>query len=146
MQKTLVEVLGEERGKTMYSMAWLVERVRFHIDSDRCRGEVFIAETEGARKFAGHTIVRIELEDGQPFGLFSTFYVVPEFRRRLVATALIQRGEEWMKDRGLERAATDTSLTNDRLIQLCKKQGYKKIFQNAEMLRLSKNFDRVNLI
>lgn len=97
MRATLVEVLGKDRGGTMYTHEWLCERVRFHLDSDRCDGAVFVADGEGLR---GHTIVRRETwEDGSTFGLFSTFWVEPESRRSGLGALLVATGEGWMRSR-----------------------------------------------
>ena len=41
MRATLVEVLGLARGVALYDHDWLVARVRWHLDPERCDGEVF---------------------------------------------------------------------------------------------------------
>lgn len=33
MRQTLVEVLGPEKGTALYTMEWLLERVRWHLDN-----------------------------------------------------------------------------------------------------------------
>ncbi|CAN0477795.1 unnamed protein product, partial [Phaeothamnion confervicola] len=86
MRETLLEVLGY----CEYSLDWLRERVKFHLQV----GAVFVVEAD---RILGHTIVREE--DGK--GLFSTTYVLPESRRLGVADALLDRGEEWMRSRGM---------------------------------------------
>jgi hypothetical protein len=45
MRETLIEVLGNERGETMYTLAWLDNRVREHIDG-RLEGAIFVAVDE----------------------------------------------------------------------------------------------------
>ncbi len=138
MRQTLVEVLGEERGVAMYSMEWLEDRVRFHLDASRSEGAVFLAETD--EEIVGHTITRVERDDGgAPFGLFSTTYVVPPHRGRGVASALLRRGEAWMRERRLAYAATDTSDTNVKLIALYEKHGYAIALRAGEMVRLQKS-------
>lgn len=123
MRRTLVEVLGEERGTALHTMDWLRERVRWHLLPGR-RAQVFLAEApDGA--VVGHTIVRVEVgEGGVEHGLFSTTYVAPEARGRGAATRLLQRGEQWMRASGVTRAITYTSATNVKLIHLYRKQGY----------------------
>lgn len=82
MRETLIEVLGDRRGEAMYSIEWLKDRVMFHLDPARSTGQVFVAENETG-EITGHFIVRIEqTESGESFGLGSTIYVVPVFRRR----------------------------------------------------------------
>ena len=136
MRDTLIEVLGYERGSSMYSLEWLEQRARFHLDPAVCQGEIFVAEVED--KIVGHTIVRIEGGEGQHFGLFSTFYVLPDFRRQSIAEEFINIGEKRMKELGVNEAATDTSLENKKLINLLQKFGYRETFRNDEMLRMSK--------
>lgn len=131
MRATLEEVLGAEQGGTMYTMAWLINRVRQHIDGD-LNGEVLLAEDQ-AGQIIGHTIVRLDLgRVGDTIGLFSTIYVVPAYRRQAVASQLIQSGEAWMAAHGLHTFATYTSVTNTKLIHLFQKHGYRVAEHIAE--------------
>ena len=57
MRATLMEVLDPARGEAMYTIEWLDDRVRQHLDG-RHVGAVFVAEDDG--EIVGHTIVRIE--------------------------------------------------------------------------------------
>lgn len=124
MRDTLVEVLGGERGASMYSLEWLVRRVRWHLDPDQVVGEVFVAEDRQGR-IVGHTMVRVaEDEPGRPLGLFSTTYVVPSARHRRVATRLLERGEGWMIAYGLTEARTYTDVDNAKLQALYTERGY----------------------
>lgn len=124
MKRTLVEVLGEAQGAGMYSDAWLEERVREHLDPARLNGQVFVSQDDGGA-ITGHTIVRVERDEGgHAFGVFSTTYVEPGSRRSGVADALIARGEDWMRERGVTAAQTWTSDTNDPLLALFRKHGY----------------------
>jgi len=136
MRATLVEVLGAERGGAMYDMDWLRQRVRWHLDPASCTGQVFVAE-DAAGRIVGHTIVRVEAADGAPFGLFSTTYVAPEARRASVATRLLERGEAWMRERGLGAAETWTDPGNAKLIRLFEGRGY-ALTPAGEMVRLSR--------
>lgn len=124
MKLTLVEVLGEGQGAALYSDAWLEDRVREHLDPARLDGQVFVSvSVTGA--LTGHTIVRVEHDEaGRAFGVFSTTYVEPGSRRGGVADALVLRGEEWMRERGVTAAQTWTSETNDPLLALFRKHGY----------------------
>lgn len=126
MRATLIEVEGESVGSALYSMDWLRDRVMFHLDPQRSEGQVLLV-VEPEDKVLGHTIVRREAgPDGRAFGLFSTTYVVPDARRRGVAEALLQAGEQWMRSRSLTHAATWTSATNIGLIRLYSKHGYRQ--------------------
>jgi GNAT superfamily N-acetyltransferase len=124
MRQTLIEVLGEARGSAMYSLTWLEQRVRWHLDSHETVGEVFLAETlDGA--IVGHTIVRVDKDDaGAPIGLFSTIYVDPAFRNGGVAKQLLTCGEAWMVRRALPRAVTYTDADNIKLQNLFIARGY----------------------
>lgn len=137
MRLTLIEVLGEERGGGMYTMDWLRDRVRFHLDPVRSTGAVFVAELDGV--VLGHTIVRVDADDdGGRIGLFSTTYVDPVSRRAGVAAALLGEGERWMRAHDLDTSFTYTSTTNDRLIALFGKHGYALVDTRGEMVRLRK--------
>jgi GNAT superfamily N-acetyltransferase len=124
MRRTLVEVLGEERGTALYTMEWLVERVLWHLDPGKSAAQVFLAEARDG-SILGHTIVRRETaEDGLEYGLFSTTYVDPAARRRGAATGLLRRGEEWMIGQGMRRAVTYTAAGNTGLVRLYERFGY----------------------
>lgn len=143
MRETLIEVLGEERGASMYTMEWLRDRVRFHLGRTRSTGEVFVAEGEGGQGILGHVIVRIDRDDNLvPIGLFSTIYVQPDARRSGIASKLVSVAERWIDGRSLARAMTYTSDTNVRLMRLFEKHGYhvSARFAAEEMVRLEKVF------
>lgn len=142
MRLTLVEVLGDEEGGSMYTAEWLEDRVLEHLDPARLHGQVFVAvEPDG--RLAGHTIVRIEHDEGGgAFGLFSTTYVAPESRRAGVADALIERGEEWMREQHVTASQTWTADSNGPLLSLFRKHGYALTMRVPEkkMVVLSKAF------
>ena len=124
MRATLIEVEGEATGTELYSMDWLRERVRWHLDSAAVVAKVLLA-VDADGEVTGHTIVRSELDaKGGAFGLISTTYVVPSARRSGVAEALLQAGEHWIRSQSLESCATWTSSTNSKLIRLYAKHGY----------------------
>ncbi len=138
MRATLVEVVDPDNGAAMYTMDWLRDRVRWHLNPDKCTGQVFLAARDDGH-ISGHTIVRAETtDDGRPFGLFSTFYVAPEARHQGLGGALLARGEAWMVTRGLVEAATFTAVTNRPLIALCEGRGYTLTPAPPEMVRLSR--------
>jgi GNAT superfamily N-acetyltransferase len=125
MRATLVEVLGEPRGGSMYTMDWLIERVRWHLNPAECDGQVLLCEAAPGG-VVGHIIVRRDLEPSLgTLGLISTIFVVPEFRRQAVAKALIAHGEQWMLTRKLPLAATYTNVSNTRLHRLFESLGYR---------------------
>lgn len=158
MRLTLIEVEGPEVGGSMYTIDWLVDRVRFHLDPARSEGAVFVAAALGSdgqdihSRVVGHTIVRVESEPERPrFGLFSTTYVAPSRRRSGVAGRLLARGEEWMIARSLPSACTWTSASNQGLIRLYEGRGY-SIVESAihegtgtRMVRLERPFTEADI-
>jgi ribosomal protein S18 acetylase RimI-like enzyme len=139
MRETLVEVLGEQEGRSMYTLDWLKERVLFHLDPTKSTAQVFLSENaEG--EITGHAIVRIEEEGGTRIGLFSTTYVAPHFRRQAIASDLILEGEAWMISHGLSVAVTYTSDSNTKLINLYSNHGYQitESYPEKKMIRLAR--------
>ena len=125
MRQTLVEVLDEERGNSMYTMEWLIKRVLWHLEPTEVVGQVFVAENAQSN-IVGHTIVRIDSDDdGNDIGLFSTTYVEPASRRFGVAKLLLKQGEEWMRQHGMPEAVTYTDKDNVKLQNLYLTYGYK---------------------
>jgi GNAT superfamily N-acetyltransferase len=140
MRLTLIEVLGREVGAGMYSTDWLGARVRWHLDPTQCTGEVFLIEAQG--QILGHVIVRVDVEaENARVGLFSTIYVLPNWRRRGLGEALLTHGERWLIAQNIAGLATNTSESNAPLISLFKKHGYNitMIVSKAHMVRLSKS-------
>lgn len=126
----------------MYSMDWLRDRVRWHLDGRAA--EVVVAE-DPAGAIVGHTIYRIEADaDDAPFGLVSTTYVVPQARRLGVAQQLLARAESWFRGHGLPQCCTWTSSTNAPLIALYARNGFMQVeralneLTHTPMVRLAK--------
>lgn len=156
MRMTLMEVLGAEEGAQLYTLDWLRERVRFHLDPDQCVAQVLLAESEEEddaastsaassleSKILGHAIVRVEPARGKAvpsspdeYGLMSTIYVPPDHRRQGIAEALLDAVETWVSARGLARCATNTGKHNLKLIQLMEKRGYEIRLRTEDMVQL----------
>ena len=127
----------------MYSMDWLIERVKFHLNPENCIGAILVAEDAG-QGIVGHTILRVENdEELGRFGLFSTFYVVPEYRNIGIASRFIEAGEEWMADNGMDTFRTFTATDNERLHRLMRRHGYEIEIEKGEMVSLCKTVDRL---
>jgi GNAT superfamily N-acetyltransferase len=140
MRDTLIEVLGPRRGASMYSLDWLRERVRAHLDPDARRAAVLLAY-DSAGAVVGHTILRLEAQDGVSLlGLFSTTYVTHAMRRSGVAGRLLEAGEKWLIARGAATLATDTDENNLPLRNLYERRGYSVVFHdpNSQMIRLAR--------
>lgn len=93
MRQTLMEVLGDERGRQLYELDWLENRVRQHLDPNELAGQVFLSEDDDDT-ITGHTMVRLDKDAvGNSIGLFSTIFVLPGHRKAGVGRALIVCGE-----------------------------------------------------
>lgn len=132
MRRTLMEVIGDEEGESLYTMDWLERRVRYHLDPDQCEGQVFISVMPDGQRL-GYTIVRREEPS---LGLFSTTYVEMEWRRQGVARALLEQGERWMRELGLTLAATYTAENNEKLHRLYLNRGYRLIPAESGFVKL----------
>jgi GNAT superfamily N-acetyltransferase len=146
MRDTLIEVEGHEVGGALYTIEWLRERVRWHLNPQTAIAKIFLA-IDADEEIIGHTIVRKEIDEhGNVHGLFSTTYVVPAARKTGTADKLLSSGERWMMEVGLPSAATWTSATNAKLIALYAKRGYVETAQHVHevtgtvMVKLERNF------
>lgn len=135
MQDTLVEVVGEARGRAMYSMDWLRERVRFHLDPSRT-ASVLVAEDESG--IVGHAIGREEHDALGRHGWFSTIFVAPSHRRRGVAVLLADAMEAWLTSLGVSRLAYATGAHHARVIAFFERRGYRITAREGEMVRLER--------
>ena len=144
MLATLVEVLGEERARSMYTLDGAVQKVMWHLKSAEVVGEVFVVETaEGV--IVGHTIVRVdEDEEGQEIGLFGTTYVIPAARNAGLAASLLKRGEQWMLAQGMNQAVTYTDEHNIKLQNLYRDQGYTMSEMPKQFVKLAKSLRNEN--
>ena len=140
MQLTLIEVLGEEKGKSMYSMEWLVQRVLFHL-SDQTTGKVLVCE-DSKGEICGHAIGRLEHDaSSDAYGFFSTIFVDSKSRRSGFATALMDALESWFRTLGVKRVVYNTAESNTKLIKLFECDGYAITLRQSEMVELTKVFD-----
>jgi GNAT superfamily N-acetyltransferase len=138
MKQTLVEVLGEEEGTALYSMEWLVQRVRWHLDPLQTTATIYLAEAADGH-IAAHAIARIEHEgDGERYGYFSTVFVEPASRNKGVARALIARVESWLRSMNMPRVVYNTAGHHAPMIRLLERHGFRITHRAAEMVQLTK--------
>ena len=135
MRQTLVEVLGEEKGGSMYSMDWLIERVRWHLDSKNTNGRVFLLEND-EDAVVGHAIARIDF--GCSFGYFSTIFIQPSSRRNGFAKDLIKHVEDWFSREAMPKVVYNTADNHVAIIGLFRSQGYSITHAESEMVQLTK--------
>lgn len=138
MRQTLVEVLGPERGAQLYSMDWLLDRVRWHLDASRTVARIFLAE--GAHgEISGHAIARIEHDDGDlAYGYFSTIFVAPGARNRGVADALIRHTLAWLQSLEVPKIIYNTASNHSKLIRLFERHGFQITHREDAMVQLTK--------
>lgn len=140
MRKTLIDVLGEEKGCALYTVEALIDRVRWHLDTAKRNGRVYLSQDE-LGNITGQTLARVETDEtGTEFGRFSMVYVEPEFRRRGIAAQLISTVEHWFQDLGMPKIIYNTGETNQRVIDLFCRRGYRVTYWNreGEMVQLTK--------
>lgn len=138
MRQTLVDVLGDERGESMYTMEWLVDRVLWHLDPKKTKAKVFLA-TGDKDHIVGQAIVRLESDTADSnYGYFSTIYVEPSSRGQGVATRLVETVEKWLLKNGIETVIYNTASDNSRLIGLFQFLGYHLFETHDDMVQLKK--------
>ena len=101
MQATVIEVEGKAIGRSLHSLDWLRERVRWHL-AHPCAAVWLVLDGE---RILGHSIVRAEGQGADRHGLVVTTYVLPAARRRGIAQQLLDHDEAWMRGQGLTRVA-----------------------------------------
>lgn len=135
MRETLTEVLGEGKGEALYSMDWLLERVRWHLDPDNTNGRVFLTEDKTGN-ITGHAIARIDKDS--PFGYFSTIFVENEARRSGLATKLVEKVEAWFVESGMPEVVYNTADNHTAVIDLFRSHGYDITHSAGGMVQLTK--------
>lgn len=145
MRKTLIDVLGEDQGKAMYTLDWLENRVRWHLEL-RNNAKIYLAENAN-KNIIGQAIVRAEKdENGRDYGYFSTIYVAPEFRDQGVATNLIHQVENWCQASGFYKIIYNTAEDNHKLIRLYEKFGFSITLRESKMVQLTKSAMNITII
>lgn len=145
MRKTLIEVLGSDKGKSMYSLEWLVQRAQQHVDGTL---EGFILGFEINNKIRAHIMGRIECNDKGSYGLVSTIYVDPCLRRSQMGSKLLSQAEKrLMENDSVRFIRTYTDQNNEPLIGLMLRNGYQKesVSTEKEMICLSKDTEAMGL-
>lgn len=138
MRQTLVEVLGEEKGTQLYSMEWLLDRVRWHLDPSQTHAKIFFVETDKGENTA-HAIARIETDkNGDKYGYFSTIFVEPNSRNQGLAKSLLLHVEAWFREMKMPKAIYNTAENHAKLIGLFESHGYEMTHRESEMVQLTK--------
>lgn len=138
MRQTLIDVMGAERGGEFYSLDWLVDRVRWHLAPERTAKVLVVEGSDG--RIVGHAIVRVEVdEEGASFGYFSTIFVEEASRRRGLATRLMASAEGWVRGHQLRRVVYNTAASNERLLPLFQRHGYRVTLREGDMVQLTKD-------
>ena len=138
MRDTLVDVLGEKKGVSLYSEKWLKERVLWHLSPDRTTA-IFLGELDN-HDIVAQAIVRTEKDSkGTSYGYFSTIYVTPESRGHGIAKQLIEVVENWCLEKQMTYVTYNTASDNYKVINLFKKYYFEIIHKENNMVQLQKN-------
>lgn len=141
MRQTLIDVLGPEKGSSMYTMEWLIDRVRWHLDSTNTTARVLLSQNSDGQ-ITGQAIARIERgEDGGSYGYFSTLFVDVGSRRQGIATSFVAFVECWFRELRIPKIVYNTAHNNSKLIDLFKKHGYRITHSGSEMVQLTKTLE-----
>jgi len=142
MRETLVEVLGPERGGSLYTLAWLENRVLEHLEPILGPSRVLLAR-EPEATVVGHSLLRTDDWQGERVGLVSTTYVLGSFRRQGVGRRLLRAAEAWFADNHLPVSSTVTEPANQKLINLYLGEGYHLETVNQNFVRLSRRLSEL---
>lgn len=138
MRKTLIEVLGEEKGSALYSMEWLTNRVLWHLDPNQTTANIFLIENNN-HEILGHAIARIDKdESGNPYGYFSTVFIEPSSRNKGLATSLVLQVESWFKELRMGKIIYNTAENHSKLIRMFEGLGFQITHREPEMVQLTK--------
>lgn len=143
LRQTLVEVLGEEKGTGLYSMEWLLDRIRFHLDPQETK-KIFLVDDD-AGHIRAQAIARVEREGQSSYGYFSTIFVEPNFRNQGLATRLILHVESWFRRLNMPKIIYNTADNHTKLIRLFERHGYRITLYASEMVQLTKEL-KVNFL
>ena len=73
---------------------YIVEKI------ERTEAEVFICEEGGG--IIGFTVVEIDNDGGEPFGVICDLYVLPENRIKGLGSLLLNEGLSWLRSNGIK--------------------------------------------
>lgn len=137
MRQTLIEVLGKKKGTELYTMNWLVDRVKWHLNPKTTTAKIYLAENDSG--LLGHAIARLEYDKSSTvYGYFSTLFVSPEARRKGLAHAFIDHVEKWLCSQKVARIVYNTAEDHSVLIRLLESHGFKIALHEKEMVQLIK--------
>lgn len=138
MRQTLIEVLGEKRGTELYTMDWLIDRVKWHLNPKTTTAKIYLAENDSG--LLGHAIARLERDESSTvYGYFSTLFVLPEARRKGLAHSFIDQVENWLRSKNVTRIVYNTAEDHAVLIRLFESNGFRIALREKEMVQLVKN-------
>ena len=95
---------------------------------------------------AGFVIAQIEVEENDEYGHIVTINVAPKFRRKGVATKLLQEIENFLKQRSINQIRLEVREDNNAALKLYNKLDYKtqgkldRYYGNKHGIYLNKTF------
>ena len=87
---------------------------------------IFFVKINDTKEYSGFAFCNISsgLESGADYIWINELYVEPEYRRKGVASEIMNFIENWAKENGIKYIATVTGKTNETAMGLYKKIGY----------------------
>lgn len=99
-------------------------RIRESICNHIATGRILVARDDGIRGFVMYTVEVERYEQDIRRGLVENLYVEPAYRNEGVGTALLNRAEQELSDRGVDVVALDVMADNEEGRRFYREQGY----------------------
>lgn len=88
----------------------------------------FLVAVDGASRLVGHSMISVKRDsEGLRFGYFFTRYVVPEHRRRGIATRLLKAAVAWFDMQGWDYLLAHTHASNSPARALFERNGFRLV-------------------
>ncbi len=87
---------------------------------------VFIAE-DGNAKLLGFSVIDIEEDGADPFGMLCDLLVLPESRSHGIGTALMQHDFEWFHQKGIQDIYLESGCNNHKAHSFFEHHGFKHV-------------------
>ncbi|MDR2085361.1 MAG: GNAT family N-acetyltransferase [Bacteroidales bacterium] len=89
--------------------------------------EVFVSENN--KEIIGFTVVEIDDDGGEPFGVICDLYVSPNHRTGGLGSLLFDSGMEWLKSRGITEFYLESGKDNHSAHAFFEKRGFNMVSQ-----------------
>ncbi|MDL2228081.1 GNAT family N-acetyltransferase [Bacteroidales bacterium OttesenSCG-928-K03] len=86
---------------------------------------VFVYEDNN--QIIGFTVVEIDNDDGDPFGVICDLYVLPDSRTKGLGSLLFNTGMNWLSDKGMKEFYLESGKDNHSAHEFFERRGFKMI-------------------